>query len=77
MKVIVSLTCTMCPELVVASQKIASLSDKVTSHVYDVNHFEELKNRYKVMSVPCLVINDVEVHFGKKNINQLLDIIVK
>ena len=77
MKVIVSLTCTMCPELVVASQKIASLSDKVTSHVYDVNHFEELKNKYKVMSVPCLVINDSEVHFGKKNINQLLDIIVK
>lgn len=76
-KVIVSLTCTMCPELVVASQKIASLSDKVTSHVYDVNHFEELKNKYKVMSVPCLVINDSEVHFGKKNINQLLDIIVK
>ena len=77
MKVIVSLTCTMCPELVVASQKIASLSHKVTSHIYDVNHFEELKTKYKVMSVPCLVINDNEVYFGKKNINQLLDILLK
>ena len=77
MKIIVSLTCTMCPELVVAAQKIASLSGKVTAHVYDVNHFEELKNKYKVMSVPCLVINDTEVTFGKKNINQLLDLIVK
>ena len=77
LKVIVSLTCTMCPELVVASQKIASLSEKVTAHVYDVNHFEELKNKYKVMSVPCLVINDTEVTFGKKNINQLLDLIIK
>ena len=77
MKVIVSLTCTMCPELVVASQKIASLSRNVTAHVYDVNHFEELKTKYKVMSVPCLVINDDEVYFGKKNINQLLDIILK
>ena len=74
-KIIVSLTCTMCPELVVASQKIASLSQNVTSHVYDVNHFEKLKTKYKVMSVPCLVINDTEVYFGKKNINQLLDLI--
>ena len=77
MKVIVSLTCTMCPELVVASQKIASLSQNVTAHVYDVNHFEDLKTKYKVMSVPCLVINDDEVYFGKKNINQLLDILLK
>ena len=76
-KVIVSLTCTMCPELVVASQKIASLSQNVTAHVYDVNHFEELKTKYKVMSVPCLVINNDDVYFGKKNINQLLDIILK
>ena len=76
-KVIVSLTCTMCPELVVASQKIASLSQNVTAHIYDVNHFEELKTKYKVMSVPCLVINENEVYFGKKNINQLLDIILK
>ena len=77
MKVIVSLSCTMCPELVVASQKIASLSQNVTSHVYDVNHFPELKTKYKVMSVPCLVINDNEVTFGKKNINQLLDLLMK
>ena len=76
-KVIVSLSCTMCPELVVASQKIASLSHNVTSHIYDVNHFPQLKTKYKVMSVPCLVINDNEVSFGKKNINQLLDILLK
>lgn len=76
LKVIVSLSCTMCPELVVASQKIASLSQNVTSHVYDVNHFEALKTKYNVMSVPCLVINDEKVMFGKKNINELLDIIL-
>jgi hypothetical protein len=29
------------------------------------------------MSVPCLVINDDLVTFGKKNINQLLDVILK
>ena len=75
LKVLVSLSCTMCPELVVAAQKVACVSDYVTAHVYDINHFPKLRDKYNVMSVPCLVINDDIVSFGKKNINQLLDII--
>jgi hypothetical protein len=38
-------------------------------------HFEELKNRYKVMSVPCLVVNNGSVSFGKKNLSQILDLL--
>ena len=35
---------------------------------------EELRERYNVMSVPCLVIdNGAQVTFGKKNIRQLLE----
>lgn len=75
MKILVSLSCTMCPELVTSAQKIASLSDYVTAEVYDLNHFEELKEAYQVMSVPCLVINDSQVFFGKKNVGQLLQLI--
>lgn len=75
-KVLVSLSCTMCPELVVASQKIASMNEQVTAQVYDLNHFPAIKDQYNVMSVPCLVINDGEtVTFGKKNVKQLLEII--
>ena len=74
-KVIVSLSCTMCPELVTAAQKIASLNPNVTAEVYDINHFEELKKKYNIMSVPCLVINDTKVSFGKKNIRQVLDML--
>ncbi len=73
--VLVSLSCTMCPELVVAAQKIASLNDNITAEVYDIAHFPELKDKYKVMSVPCFVINEESVNFGKKNIPQLLEII--
>ena len=29
------------------------------------------------MSVPCLVINGEQVHFGKKNLSQLLDILAE
>ena len=75
-KVLVSLSCTMCPDLVLAAQRIASLNDNVTAEVYDLTHFPGLREQYNVMSVPCLVVNDGEVvTFGKKNIRQLLDIL--
>lgn len=75
MQILVSLSCTMCPDLVVAAQRIASLNPLVTAEVYDVAHFPELKEKYNVMSVPCLVINQDKVSFGKKNIQQLLELI--
>jgi thioredoxin reductase (NADPH) len=76
MKVLVSLNCTMCPELVTAAQRIAAENKNITAEVFDINHFPELRETYNVMSVPCLILNDGEtVTFGKKNIRQLLDIL--
>ena len=72
MKILVTLSCTMCPDLVVAAQRIAAANPNITAHVYDIRHFEQLKDRYKVMSVPCLVVNDEKISFGKKNVEQLL-----
>ena len=77
MKILVTLSCTMCPDLVVATQRIAAASPNITAHVYDIRHFEHLKDQYKVMSVPCLVVNSKDVFFGKKNIRQILDLIYK
>ena len=74
-KLIVSLTCTVCPDLVVAAQRVASLNDKVNVDVYDLNHFPELKDKYQVMSVPCMVIDDSKPMFGRKDIKQILDVI--
>ncbi|MBE6948966.1 MAG: FAD-dependent oxidoreductase [Ruminococcaceae bacterium] len=74
-KILVSLSCTMCPDLVMAAQRIASLNPNVTTEVYDINHFQWLKDKYNVMSVPCLVLNDDKVSFGKKNIRQVLELI--
>lgn len=73
MKVLVTLSCTMCPDLVVAAQRIAAENPNVTAQVYDVRHFENLKEQYNVMSVPCLVINEEKVLFGKRNIQQILE----
>ena len=74
-KILVTLSCTMCPDLVIACQRIATLNPNIRAEAYDIQHFEELKKQYNVMSVPCLVINDDKVSFGKKNINQILDLI--
>ena len=75
LKILVTLSCTMCPDLVVAAQRIASVNPNITTHVYDIRHFEGLKNRYNVMSVPCMVVNDKDVFFGKKTMQQLLDLL--
>ena len=75
MKILVTLSCTMCPDLVVAAQRIAAANPNVTAHVYDIRHFENLRNQYNVMSVPCMVVNNQNVFFGKKNIQQVLDLI--
>ena len=74
-KILVTLSCTMCPDLVVAAQKIAANSPNVTAHVYDIRHFEALKSKYNVMSVPCMIVNDDKVFFGKKNVSQILDVL--
>ena len=75
MKILVTLSCTMCPDLVVAAQRVAAENPLVKAEVYDIRHFEDLKTRYNVMSVPCLVINDDTVSFGKKNIDQILQLL--
>ena len=73
--IMVSLSCTMCPELVIAAQKIAAENVNVTAEIFDLNHFPDMKDKYNVMSVPCMVINDSKVSFGKKNIQQILDLL--
>lgn len=74
-KILVTLSCTMCPDLVVACQRIATLNPDIHAETYDIQHFDELRKKYNVMSVPCLVINDDIVSFGKKNISQVLDLL--
>ena len=77
--ILVSLICTMCPETVLASQRIASLNPAVRAEAYDVAHFPELRDHYGAMSVPCIVITRADgtqrVEFGKKSIPQMLELV--
>ena len=74
-KVLVSLSCTMCPDTVVSAQHIAAKNKNITAEIYDIHHFEGIRKQYNVMSVPCILINDTNVSFGKKNIEQILELI--
>lgn len=37
----------------------------------------ELRERYKIASVPCLIINKAKVAFGKKTLGQLLELLAE
>ncbi len=75
LKILVTLSCSMCPDLVIGAQRLAAENPHITAHVYDIQHFPELRKRYRVMSVPCLVVGDDRVSFGKKSLEQLLQLL--
>ena len=45
-QVLVTLSCTMCPELVTSVQRIAAENPNVTAEIYDVNYFQELREQF-------------------------------
>ncbi len=75
LKILVTLSCTMCPDLVMAAQRIAMENPLVEAEIFDVVHYPALMEKYHVMSVPCLVINDEQTYFGRKNMEQLVSLL--
>ena len=67
-KVYVSLSCHLCPDVVVAAQRIAIENPNVETEMLDISSFPELKKKHKIMSVPCVIVNDEKVTFGSKSI---------
>ncbi len=74
-KVMVSLACHYCPDVVVGAQRIAIMNKHVEAEMVDISQFPELKTKYKVMSVPAMIINDQDVIFGAKKINEIIEAI--
>ena len=74
-KVLMSLSCTMCPDVVAAVQRIAAERADVRADIFDIRYFPELKEKYSVMSVPCMIVGE-NLFFGKKNIDEVADILV-
>ena len=76
-QVLVSLSCTMCPETVMSTQRAATLNRNIRAEMFDLAYFPEMKEKYNVMSVPCTIINGSRVVFGKKNLAEIADILTE
>lgn len=75
LQVFISLSCTMCPEVVQSAQRIAIENKDVKTDIYDLAHHPDYKEKYNIMSVPCMIIDENKVVFGKKNLEDIIDII--
>lgn len=71
----VTLSCSMCPETVFAAGQLARYHPAIQVDVYDVRLYPELRQKHQIMSVPCILINDQVVAFGKKNLEALCDLL--
>ena len=76
-KIGISLSCTKCPKTVQATQRIATLNKNVEMEMINIFTFQDFKNRYDIMSVPAIIIDDQHVYFGEKNVEDMLEIINK
>lgn len=74
-KVCVSLACHLCPEVVVAAQRLAVENKNIEVEMIDIANFKEIKDNYKIMSVPAMIINNEKIHFGAKKIDEIMDYI--
>ncbi|WP_343246871.1 FAD-dependent oxidoreductase [Diplocloster hominis] len=76
-KIAVSLSCTFCPDVVTACQRIALENPSITAEMFDINHFPDFKNKYSIMSVPCIIINDNRTVFGSRSIEEIVELLEK
>lgn len=74
-KVCVSLSCHLCPDVVASAQRLAIENENIEAEMLDIANFKEIKDKFKIMSVPAMIINDEKVHFGSKKIEEIIEAI--
>lgn len=75
LKIGVSLSCTLCPDVVAAAQLMALHNPLIEAEMIDVARYPAFKNQYSIMSVPAIVADDKRLSFGKKTLEELLELI--
>lgn len=74
-QIMTTLSCTNCPDVVSGTQHIAALSEGISAWMYDLAKFPEYKEQYGIMAVPCMVVDGEETYFGKKSMEELVEIL--
>lgn len=72
LKVLISLSCHLCPEVVMNLQKLALINKNVETEMIDIGLFPNIKRDYKIMSVPAILKNDGDLTFGSKSITEII-----
>mgnify|MGYP001681899967 CR=1 FL=1 len=79
--IVISLTCTKCPDLIMEFAKVlkeATNNDiDIDLNIYDIAFAEEKREKYSILSVPCIIINDDIVDFGKKDASEIVTLLEK
>lgn len=73
LQVAVSLSCHFCPEVVIAAQHLALMNPQVEAEMVDVGLFQDFQSKYRLMSVPALIINGKSALFGPQSMEQIMD----
>ena len=74
-KVGVSLSCHVCPDVVMAAQRIAIENPNIETEMLDLSNFPDLKDKHKIMSVPAIIVNDEKVYFGGKKLEEIVSLL--
>ncbi len=76
-QVLVTASCSRCPELVLAAITAACINPLISADIYDVLLFPALREKYGVMSVPFLIINGEKAGAGRKSLAELTELITR
>ena len=79
--IVISLTCTKCPDLIMEFAKVLKEATNnnidIDLNIYDIAFAEEKREKYSILSVPCIIINDDIVDFGKKDVSEIVTLLEK
>ena len=48
------------------AQRMAAINPHIEAHMFDLSHFPEFNERYQILSVPYLIINNEKVSVWQK-----------
>ncbi|RUM62134.1 MAG: glutaredoxin [Persephonella sp.] len=71
-KIFITLSCGWCPPMVLKCYNFALASNFITATAIECFSFPEIANKYSVITVPKVVINDKKELIGYKSENEIL-----
>lgn len=77
LEIAVTLSCTMCPDTVIAASRFALLNPRVRTDIYVLQWHEKFRKQHGILSVPCILCQGKVIGFGKRSERELLELIQK